>query len=266
MNPYKILGITDSATLDEIKAAYRERARRYHPDAGGDSWAFQQVNEAYEELLRQHCDPVEADARQAQTDPRPSGDQGPARALLPSNPFFWSAMKLTAIAVCVVVEYWYWDVLWRFNVLALAVAIAVFGYFSHRHSRNIEKEEFVSANIFGLGGMLCWLFAFWLFCVGISSTSTPLPKPPLRSESTVPLSISESPSTAGLPRTANRTEGDPLSQMYDQVRQKQRERYYLWTSDGLNFYAIKFWASIIFIIVVVSRGVYGALEAHRRRG
>lgn len=54
LNPYKILGIAEDATLDEIKAAYRERARRYHPDAGGDAWAFQQVQQAYDMLLEKH--------------------------------------------------------------------------------------------------------------------------------------------------------------------------------------------------------------------
>jgi len=51
---YKILGVSKSATQDEIKAAYRKLARKLHPDVNpNDKEAhkkFQQVNEANEVL------------------------------------------------------------------------------------------------------------------------------------------------------------------------------------------------------------------------
>ena len=31
-NPYEVLGIQPTATDDEVKAAYRELAKKYHPD------------------------------------------------------------------------------------------------------------------------------------------------------------------------------------------------------------------------------------------
>jgi hypothetical protein len=51
VDPFKILGINESATPQQVDAAYREKAKKHHPDGGGDAWAFQQVQEAYEAIL-----------------------------------------------------------------------------------------------------------------------------------------------------------------------------------------------------------------------
>ena len=47
---YKTLGVSKSATADEIKKAFRKLARENHPDAGGDEEKFKEINEAYEVL------------------------------------------------------------------------------------------------------------------------------------------------------------------------------------------------------------------------
>jgi curved DNA-binding protein len=50
---YETLGVSRSATADEIRAAYRKLARRYHPDVSKDPDAaarFNEVQEAYEVL------------------------------------------------------------------------------------------------------------------------------------------------------------------------------------------------------------------------
>lgn len=50
---YEVLGLSKSASLDEVKAAYRKKAMQYHPDRNKESDAeskFKEVNEAYQIL------------------------------------------------------------------------------------------------------------------------------------------------------------------------------------------------------------------------
>jgi len=58
-NPYEILGVSPSATDEEIKAAYRALARKYHPDHYVDNpladlaqEKMKEINEAYDEVMR----------------------------------------------------------------------------------------------------------------------------------------------------------------------------------------------------------------------
>jgi hypothetical protein len=49
-NLYKSLGIENNATPEEIKKAYRAKAKRNHPDAGGDKEKMNEIIRAYEVL------------------------------------------------------------------------------------------------------------------------------------------------------------------------------------------------------------------------
>jgi Sec-independent protein translocase protein TatA len=49
---YQLLGITPSATPEEIREAYRRKAQQHHPDKGGDPDTMRAITEAYQKLLR----------------------------------------------------------------------------------------------------------------------------------------------------------------------------------------------------------------------
>ena len=59
-DPYKVLGISPSASNDEVKKAYRELSRKYHPDSYIDNplselaeEKFKEIQEAYDQIMRQ---------------------------------------------------------------------------------------------------------------------------------------------------------------------------------------------------------------------
>ena len=59
-NPYEVLGIAPSATSDEVKKAYRELSRKYHPDSYVNNpladlaeEKFKEVQEAYDQIMKQ---------------------------------------------------------------------------------------------------------------------------------------------------------------------------------------------------------------------
>lgn len=59
-DPYSILGISPNASDDEVKAAYRDLARKYHPDSyQGNPLAdlagekMKEINQAYDQIMNQ---------------------------------------------------------------------------------------------------------------------------------------------------------------------------------------------------------------------
>ncbi len=58
-NPYEVLGIKEGASAEEIKTAYKELVKKYHPDKHQDNPLYElaeeklrEINEAYETLMK----------------------------------------------------------------------------------------------------------------------------------------------------------------------------------------------------------------------
>ena len=61
-NPYEVLGVSPSASDEEIKKAYRDLTRKYHPDANVDNpladlaeEKFKEVQEAYDTIMHERA-------------------------------------------------------------------------------------------------------------------------------------------------------------------------------------------------------------------
>jgi DnaJ-class molecular chaperone len=80
MDYYETLGVNHTTKPDEIKKAYRKLASKHHPDKGGDTKKFQDIQKAYEVL----SDP---DKKYEYDNPSPFRQQGGGQDWPGGNPF-----------------------------------------------------------------------------------------------------------------------------------------------------------------------------------
>lgn len=94
IDPYKVLGVSSSATDDEVTQAYRKMAKKYHPDVNhGDKNAetkMQEINAAYDMIKkwRANGDPT-GSRQQQQAYGNPYGQQGGYGGGGYQDPFGW---------------------------------------------------------------------------------------------------------------------------------------------------------------------------------
>ena len=70
MDPYKVLGVTPQTSDDDVKRAYRELARKYHPDnyvnnplADLAETRMKEINEAYDMIMNERRNPAADSSR-----------------------------------------------------------------------------------------------------------------------------------------------------------------------------------------------------------
>ena len=78
-DPYKVLNVSPSASDEEVKKAYRDLARKYHPDNYHDNpladlaqEKMKEINEAYEQIQKQRRGGRATTARRATAIPVPT--------------------------------------------------------------------------------------------------------------------------------------------------------------------------------------------------
>ncbi|MDF2521731.1 MAG: molecular chaperone DnaJ, partial [Clostridia bacterium] len=76
-NPYEVLGIREGSSIEEVKRAYKELVRKYHPDQYQNhplsdlaEEKLKEINEAYDYLMKQY----ESGARGGYGGTQSSGD------------------------------------------------------------------------------------------------------------------------------------------------------------------------------------------------
>ena len=60
-NPYEVLGVREGSSIEEVKKAYKELVRKYHPDQYQNhplsdlaEEKLKEINEAYDVLMKQY--------------------------------------------------------------------------------------------------------------------------------------------------------------------------------------------------------------------
>jgi curved DNA-binding protein CbpA len=84
LDPYRTLGLSPGASVDEIRRAYRRLAKANHPDSAGESALprFLAIHAAYEMLMAGHGRATRSPGRttRTSTSPRPTSRPDPGRA------------------------------------------------------------------------------------------------------------------------------------------------------------------------------------------
>ena len=53
IDPYAVLGLPRSASLEDVKKRYKRLAMIYHPDTGGTDEGFKLIDQAYQQIVRE---------------------------------------------------------------------------------------------------------------------------------------------------------------------------------------------------------------------
>ena len=81
LDPYRVLGVSPSASEKQIRRAYLALAKKHHPDRGGDAARFDQITKAWNQLseLDSSPEPAPESPRPRRTSTKPRSEPEPVR-------------------------------------------------------------------------------------------------------------------------------------------------------------------------------------------
>ncbi len=189
-DPYEVLGLPSTATLDEIKRRYRQLAAKYHPDHGAESWIFKQIRAAYEQLCQERDLDTPGTAAESQPPPPPAepsswsappGGSGSASTPPPvSHPIAWPSLIVSLVAywICRTLDRWYLIPWWVFvigSVCLLTASIAWLKWLEAYDDRSpATRNSWWRATLangsflLGLVGLASWMVPLYGWPVAIA--------------------------------------------------------------------------------------------------
>jgi curved DNA-binding protein CbpA len=177
---YRVLGVSEDASEDDLDRAYRGEARKRHPDGGGTEEEMKSLNEAHDIL----SDPETRKAYDAERQPKralyqssmafdPEAASRAGTLKIPVSDPDFAGLVMGAIAcfglgipLLLLVEMQWMFFLWPLRIMALG-ALAVGVYLSH--SALALKQRKVHEARHGDSRKLAVIreFVFWLIATGV---------------------------------------------------------------------------------------------------
>lgn len=163
-DPYAVLGLEPSATWDEVQTAYRDRSLRYHPDRGGDAWAFKQVQAAYEKIAATRSE-AHGPANESN---RPENDKQAPSPKVRKDWFselpVWQPVTAVATVMLLILlaVLGFQGLLWLF--LGVAVIVAAGAVWMSRQAQSTEERQglWIIAGASAVTTIVLWLGIGWL--------------------------------------------------------------------------------------------------------
>ena len=113
MDPFVVLGVPDTAGLDEVRAARRRLAKRLHPDHGGDVDAMRELNHAFDLAVKTILHPPGPAPPVVTAAPAPARVRPPVRGWAEQDvpSFTIAALPAAAFEALLIVTGWLGEVL-----------------------------------------------------------------------------------------------------------------------------------------------------------
>lgn len=149
-DPYKVLGVSSNATDDQVKTAYRELAKKYHPDNYANNpladlaqEKMQEINQAYDTIMTQRKAGQNGGGYGGSAGSQPQSQFADIRRLINTGRLAEAQELLDGVAVSGRDAEWYFlrgTIYYNHGWLDDAMK-----FFGQAHSMNPQNQEYAAA-------------------------------------------------------------------------------------------------------------------------